>query len=105
MFAPQNVLRDLRWIGTAEGISFLVLLLIAMPLKYLADMPMAVKVVGMLHGVLFILFVVAAFRAMLLRQWSIGRFLFALLMSVIPAGTFYLDVVLKREEREAGLSA
>jgi integral membrane protein len=52
-------IRRLRFVGFVEGVSYLVLLFIAMPLKYWAGMPLAVRVVGMLHGVLFILFFAA----------------------------------------------
>ena len=55
---------QLRRIGYAEAISFLVLLGVAMPLKYLAGMPMAVKVVGWIHGVLFVAYCFALRRAM-----------------------------------------
>ena len=48
-----------RLISFIEGISFLILVFIAMPLKYLAGIPLAVKIVGMAHGVLFILFFIA----------------------------------------------
>lgn len=96
-----NALRDLRYVGLAEGVSFLVLLLIAMPLKYGLGMPTPVRVVGMIHGVLFITFVIAALRTKLARGWPLGRLAFALLMSVAPGGTFWLDAVLKREERAA----
>lgn len=97
MFSRHTALRDLRRVGLAEGVSFLVLLLIAMPLKYFAGQPRAVQVVGMIHGILFIAFVLAAYRAMIVRAWPWTRFAFALLMSVIPGGTFYLDAKLKDE--------
>ncbi|MGN6531837.1 MAG: DUF3817 domain-containing protein, partial [Ginsengibacter sp.] len=59
----ENVksIRQLRWIGIAEGISFLLLLGVAMPLKYLYDFPVAVKVTGWIHGLLFILYSFAVF--------------------------------------------
>lgn len=90
-------IRDLRVVGFVEGVSFLVLLLVAMPLKYAFDMPMMVRVVGMIHGILFIAFVLAAIRVKFTHGWSWKWLMFALLMSVIPAGTFYLDAQLKRE--------
>lgn len=51
-------IKNFAWISMAEGTSFLVLLLIAMPLKYMANMPLMVKYVGWVHGVLFILYIV-----------------------------------------------
>src|ERR1043166_598053 len=81
----------LRVIGIVEGVSFLVLLLIAMPLKYAAGKPEAVQVVGMAHGVLFLLYVGAAWFVAKLRNWPNTRLGFAFVASVLPAGTFVFD--------------
>ena len=62
----------LRLVGILEGISFLVLLGIAMPLKYLAGQPEAVKVVGWAHGALFVLYVGAVMQAALAHGWGVG---------------------------------
>jgi integral membrane protein len=94
----RTTLGRLRLIGLAEGISFLVLLGIAMPLKYLAGMPSAVRVVGMLHGVLFVLFVLAVFEAMGSLRWSVRQVALALLASLLPFGTLLLDRRLRREQ-------
>ncbi|MFD3448821.1 DUF3817 domain-containing protein [Microbacteriaceae bacterium 4G12] len=87
----------LRVIGFIEGISFLVLLCIAMPLKYFADFPKAVTVVGMAHGIFFILFIFAVIQVTTThhksKSWAFG----ALVASVIPFGTFVLDGKLKKE--------
>ncbi len=56
----KNTFNWFRKIAFAEGVSFLVLLLIAMPLKYMADLPITVTIVGGLHGILFVAFVVLA---------------------------------------------
>ena len=69
----SSVIRQLRIVGIIEGISFLVLLGIAMPLKYLADMPRAVSVVGMAHGVLFILYLAAIVHAHVTVRWPMAR--------------------------------
>src|SRR5690606_39635762 len=63
----------LRVIGWWEGVSFLVLLGVAMPLKYLAGQPAAVQVVGMAHGVLFLLYVFAAVQAAVEHGWTVKR--------------------------------
>jgi integral membrane protein len=89
--------RDLRLVGLLEGLSYLLLLFVAMPLKYAAGLPGAVKVVGMIHGILFIAFVALALRAWRTERWPISKLAFALVMSLIPAGTFWLDAVLKRD--------
>ncbi len=87
-----------RKIAFAEGISFLVLLLIAMPLKYLADMPKAVTIIGTLHGVLFVALAVAAYMVKDQYHKSIGWGFKVFISSIIPFGTFYMDKEWKREE-------
>jgi integral membrane protein len=81
----------LRTIGLMEGTSFLVLLLIAMPLKYLGGIAMAVKVVGWAHGVLFMASVVALTVAYASVSWSAGRTLMVFLAAFVPGGPFLLD--------------
>ncbi|MCB9183577.1 MAG: DUF3817 domain-containing protein [Flavobacteriales bacterium] len=85
------ILRRFRTIAIAEGISFLVLLFIAMPLKYFADMPMAVKVVGWAHGVLFIGYWVAAVPLFTKLKWEAERIIGLGLASILPFGTFVLE--------------
>ena len=91
----------LRAIGLLEGISFLLLLGVAMPLKYMAGKPMAVSVVGMAHGVLFVLYVLAVAHVMVARRWSIEKGLTAVMAAVVPFGPFLLDGRLRREDEEA----
>ncbi len=93
----RNPITDLRVIGALEGVSFLVLLFVAMPLKYFAGMPLAVRVVGMVHGVLFLAYIVAVARAARSRRWSLGRIVGALVASLYPFGTFQLDRKLREE--------
>jgi integral membrane protein len=85
-------------IGWCEGVSFLLLLGIAMPLKYLAGWPDAVQVVGMAHGILFILYVLATIHAALEHDWSWKRTGLVLLASVLPAGPFVVDARILRAE-------
>ncbi len=92
-------IRNLRTIGILEGISFLVLLCIAMPLKYIWDLPLAVKYVGWAHGVLFILYIPAVFLARKAMQWNFFQVLVALAASLVPLGTFFLDRQLKKQEQ------
>jgi integral membrane protein len=94
----RTTLGRLRLVGLAEGVSFLVLLGIAMPLKYLAGLPGAVRVVGLLHGILFVLFVLAVFEAMGSLRWSYKRVAVALIASLLPFGTLLLDRRLRREQ-------
>jgi integral membrane protein len=90
-------LRRLRLIAFVEGVSFLVLLFVAMPLKYLADLPLAVRIVGSIHGVLFIAFVAVLIRVSIARAWPLRRSLLAFVASIVPFGTFVLDRSLRRE--------
>jgi integral membrane protein len=85
-----------RSVALLEGTSFLVLLGIAMPLKYFGGFPEAVKAVGMLHGVLFILFMLTLAHVAFVQRWSIIRILGAIIASLLPFGTFVLDARLKR---------
>ncbi len=87
-----------RIVALAEGISFLVLLGIAMPLKYLFDFPQAVQIVGMLHGVLFVSFILLAWAAMAAMEKSYLWLLKAFALSIIPFGTFVLDRDLKKHQ-------
>lgn len=74
-----------------EGISLLVLLFIAMPLKYLMDIPLGVKVVGMAHGVLFIAYILIATYLKPKLQWNLSIFVIIVLASFVPFGTFYVE--------------
>ncbi len=96
----KNRIKYLRLTGITEGISFLVLLLIAMPLKYYFGWPYAVKVVGWLHGILFIAYIAAVFLAIKAMQWNWFSVLVALAASLIPIGTFVLDRSLKKRQIE-----
>lgn len=96
----MTALRHLRLIGTIEGWSYLALLGVAMPLKYLFDLPLAVRWVGLAHGLLFVLFVLALTRAATVRVWPWQRSAAAFVASLIPGGTFWLSRSLTREMGE-----
>ena len=87
-----------RKVAIAEGVSFLLLLFVAMPLKYFANMPMAVKIMGSLHGVLFVAFVVLAWEVKGDNRKSFLWLLKAGLASLLPFGTFIMDKEWKKEE-------
>lgn len=93
-----NPIGRLRLIGLIEGISFLVLLLVAMPLKYAAGLPLAVKYVGWAHGGLFLLFLLALGQASSETEWPLKKIAGAFVAAVVPFGTFVLDRSLKRDE-------
>ena len=93
----MTALRQLRLVALLEGTSFLVLLFIAMPLKYLADLPIAVRIVGSVHGGLFLAFLVAWYRAGRARGWPLRRWIAAFVSSIVPFGTFVFDRSLRGE--------
>ncbi|WP_028610923.1 DUF3817 domain-containing protein [Paenibacillus harenae] len=88
----------LRFVGLLEGLSFLLLLLIAMPLKYWADIPEAVMITGSLHGLLFVLYMLAGLHVWIVHRWSIGKAALAFIAAFIPFGPFILDRKLLRNE-------
>jgi integral membrane protein len=93
----QKLLHQFRMIGIAEGISFLVLLLIAMPLKYFMQIPEAVKYTGWVHGILFITFLYFAFEVMGSLNKKFLWFVKAFFAAIIPLGTFIFDRQLKKD--------
>lgn len=91
--------------GLAEGLSFIILLTIAMPLKYMAGMALPVRIVGMLHGVLFILYTLYLLQAAIAYKWSIPKIAAAFFLSFIPLGTFFLESLLKKEIKAIKLNS
>ncbi|MFN6115996.1 MAG: DUF3817 domain-containing protein [Flavobacteriales bacterium] len=91
MKATSPIHSRFRTIARLEGISFLVLLFIAMPLKYMADMPLAVKYVGWAHGMLFVGYWVAAVPLFTQLKWDIERIVGLGAASVLPFGTFVME--------------
>lgn len=81
----------LRVVGFLEGLSYLLLLGIAMPLKYMLDMPQAVRVIGMAHGILFVIFIWLTVYCKFRYHWSFGRMILLWIASLLPFGTFYAD--------------
>ena len=92
--------KRLRQIAVIEGISYILLLLIAVPLKHLLGLPVYVRVLGPIHGVLFILYVAAVFQAAPVLRWSARQITLALVAGLLPWGTFVLESRL-RHSREA----
>jgi len=94
----KSPVSPLRFIALAEAVSYLVLLGVAMPLKYLAGLPGPVKYIGWVHGLLFVLFCAALGYATLRVRWSP---LFAGLIfvaSLVPFAPFFLDRSLREIE-------
>jgi integral membrane protein len=88
----------LRIIGLVEGVSFLVLLAVAMPLKYFAGLPQAVTLVGWLHGLLFITFCIALTQAQQEAKWTLWRTAGLLIAALLPFGPFVIDERLRQED-------
>lgn len=81
----------LRIIALLEGWSLLILLAVAMPLKYFAGFPQAVEVIGMAHGILFIAYIILVIQVKFKYRWPIFKTLVAMAASIVPFGTFYVD--------------
>ena len=96
-------MRSLRAASLTEGVSFLVLLLVAMPLKYVWNWPLAVKYVGWAHGVLFIALGGLVLLAMWRAALPIKTAFLVGVASLVPAGPFFMDRPLRRHE--LGLAA
>lgn len=95
--SEARAIQRLRRLGVAEGISFLVLLGIAMPLKYWLGFPLAVKIVGWAHGILLILFALALAQAKKEARWSFTYAGVIFLAALVPFGPFMIDRRLQRE--------
>jgi integral membrane protein len=96
-----NTFSLFRKIAFAEGVSFMVLLLLAMPLKYFANLPLAVTVVGGIHGFLFVAFMALALAVIIRYKKSIGWLLASFVASIIPLGTFWMDHTKWKKEEAA----
>jgi integral membrane protein len=88
-----------RVVGMMEGVSFLLLMGVAMPLKYWAGMPAAVKWTGWIHGILFILYGLVVLIALVRGRLSFGKAVLAFFASLIPFGPFLMDGRLAADER------
>lgn len=87
----MNAIKRLRIIAWLEGISFLLLIFVAMPLKYFADEPWLNRQVGMAHGLLFVLYVILVIEVKIALGWNLKKTAIALGASIIPFGTFYIN--------------
>ncbi len=80
-----------RVISFLEGVSYLLLLFVAVPIKYFGNDPSYVKLLGMPHGILFMLYIVLAFVIKPELKWNLKTFFIVLIASIVPFGTFYVD--------------
>lgn len=95
-----SVLKRFRIISITEGISMVVLLFIAMPLKYVFYLPLMVKYVGWIHGILFMLYILILIPTSRSLRWPFMKIFMGLVASVLPFGPFLFDRKLKNEEKQ-----
>ena len=89
------MIKTLRILGNIEGISYLLLLGVAMPMKYYFDMPAAVKITGMAHGVLFVAYCLLLAVCMKKFTWTLKFGVYLFIATLIPFGTFVTDRKIK----------
>ncbi|MGL4400605.1 MAG: DUF3817 domain-containing protein [Luteolibacter sp.] len=89
----------MRIVGSLECVSFMLLMGLGMPLKYLAGMPVAVKWTGWIHGVLFIAYCITILMSLLANRISFRRSVEAFMAALLPLGPFFLDRWLAVDEQ------
>ncbi len=90
--------KSFKLISYAEAISFLVLMFVAMPMKYLMDMPEAVKYPGWIHGILFVTYVIILVLLASEEKWSIKTTILGFIASLLPFGPFVFHNYLNKME-------
>ncbi|MCU0423388.1 MAG: DUF3817 domain-containing protein [Bacteroidia bacterium] len=91
--------KDLVWfrnIAIAEGWSNIILFFIAMPLKYIFDFPLAVKLAGWVHGVLVIFYMLQLLKVAIAYSWSIKQLFIGFVCGIVPLSTFWYEKELKK---------
>ena len=100
----MSELQKFRLINKIEGISFIIVIFIAMPLKYSFGFPIATKIAGMIHGVLFMAFVYQLLEAMKDVPFNKKEALIYFILSLVPFGSFYTDKLCKEKEPVAAIA-
>jgi integral membrane protein len=85
------MLKFFKYLAFIEGISAILLFFFAMPMKYIAGNPIFVKHIGMVHGILFTVYIIIATILKIEEKWSIKKYLEICLASIPPFGTFYIE--------------
>ncbi len=93
----MNLLNRFRYIALAEGISYLFLLFIAMPLKYFAQIPEFVKYGGWVHGLLFVIYIIVLLQVWVKYKWSFWKVTLIFIASLLPFAAIYVEIKLKKE--------
>ena len=100
----MSELKKFRLINKIEGYSFIILLFIAMPLKYSFGFPIATKIAGMIHGLLFMMFIYQLLESMKEVPFNKKEALVYFILSLIPFGSFYTDKLCREKEPKAALA-
>ena len=100
----MSELKKFRLINKIEGYSFIILLFVAMPLKYAFGFPIATKIAGMIHGVLFMAFVYQLLEAMKDVPCNKKQALIYFILSLVPFGSFYTDKLCKEKAPKAAIA-
>lgn len=93
----MSTLSIFKKVAIAEGISYLALLLIAMPLKYFAGIPLAVKYTGWVHGLLFVFYVIFVIMCWMEYKWKFGKVAMVFFASLLPFAPFIVERKLEEE--------
>lgn len=93
----NNAIGRLRIISIVEAISYLILLFVAMPMKYIGGEPLAVRIVGMAHGILFCIFCIALLDAKLAQKWPLKPPFWIFVASLIPFAPIWVEKWLKKQ--------
>lgn len=94
----KTQLGKFRLLALVEGVSLLLILFVTMPLKYAFQIPAPNKVMGMIHGILFMLYLVVVIYMTIKYSWKMRKMILALVASIIPFGTFWADKKLFKPE-------
>lgn len=85
------MIKTFKIISLLEGISYILLLFVGVPLKYIGDNDVLVKLLGMPHGILFMAYIILALAIRTLMDWNNKTTFIVLIASIIPFGTFYIN--------------
>lgn len=85
------MLKTFKIVSLLEGVSYILLLFVGVPLKYIGDNDVLVKLLGMPHGILFVAYVILALAIRSLLDWDLKTTFIVLIASVLPFGTFYIN--------------
>ncbi len=94
----MDALGAFRIVNKLEGFSYILLLFVAMPLKYGLDIAVATRIAGTLHGILFVAFCITLFLALVGKKVSFTESVIFFLLSLVPFGSFYTDKLIGRKQ-------